>query len=47
MIEFVFWAALIGAVYSYAIYPLLLTMLPERGRVVGHQTDVEGPLVTP
>ena len=46
MIELIFWASLTGAIYSYAIYPLLLAMLPERRRVVGSQGNDESPLVT-
>jgi len=46
LIEFIFWGALVGAVYSYAIYPLLLAVLPRRARSVGGNAAVEGPLVT-
>ena len=46
MIEFVFWAALVGAVYSYAIYPLLLAVLPKRVPSVGSSATVAEPLVS-
>jgi hypothetical protein len=46
LIEFIFWAALAGAVYSYAIYPLLLAVLPRRAPSVGSDATAAEPLVT-
>jgi len=46
LIDFIFWAALVGAVYSYAIYPLLLVVLPRRVPSVGTSAAVAEPLVT-
>lgn len=44
--ELLFWCAVVGAVYSYAIYPLVLSLLPGRAIAPAADRSAERPLVT-
>jgi hypothetical protein len=44
--EVFFWGAVLGAIYSYALYPFLLLLLPRRATAPAGSTAPEAPLVT-